>query len=84
MDPEDYLEPEIAVTAAVTAALFSPRVRKFIRRGLVYGTAGVLMAGDTITSFARSVSRSFEQTRHMVSEQQTGSQPETALEGSGG
>jgi|SRR5947209_10504127 len=52
---EDYMEPEVAVTAAVTAAVFSPPVRKFIRRGLVYGMAGVLIAGDAISSFARSV-----------------------------
>ncbi|GHO85808.1 hypothetical protein [Dictyobacter formicarum] len=80
MEPEDFVEPEVAVTAAVIAALFSPRVRKVIRQGLVYGTAGVLMAGDTITSFARSVSRSFGQTRTMMGEQQPAAQPE----GSGG
>ena len=51
MDIEDFVEPEIAVTAAVTAALFSPRARKFLRKGLVYGTAGALAAGDVITLF---------------------------------
>jgi len=83
MEFEDYLEPEIAVTAVVTAALFSPRARKLIRRGLVYGTAGVLMAGDTITSFARSVNRSFAQNRNSV-EGQPVSQPETSPNGLGG
>jgi hypothetical protein len=61
MELEDYLQPEIAVTAAVTAAVFSPRVRKLLRQGAVYGTAGVLIAGDAITSFARSVGRGFQQ-----------------------
>ncbi|BCL81553.1 hypothetical protein ccbrp13_40180 [Ktedonobacteria bacterium brp13] len=83
MEFEDYLEPEIAVTAVVTAALFSPRARKLIRRGLVYGTAGVLMAGDTITSFARSVNRSFAQNRTPV-EGQPASQSETSSSGLGG
>jgi len=57
---EDYLEPEVAVTAVVTAAVFSPRARKLIRRGAVYGLAGILMAGDAIASFTRSVSQGVE------------------------
>ena len=61
MELEDYLEPEIAVTAAVTAAVFSQRGRQFLRRGAVYGIAGVLMAGDAITSFARSIGQGFRQ-----------------------
>lgn len=52
---EDYLEPEVAVTAAVTAALFSPKARKLIRRGAVYGMAGILKAGDAVAAFASSV-----------------------------
>ena len=58
---EDFLEPEVAVTAVVTAAVFSPKGRKWIRRGLVYGTAGVLIAGDALTSFGRSVGRGVQQ-----------------------
>ncbi|GAC1345800.1 MAG: hypothetical protein NVS4B7_11070 [Ktedonobacteraceae bacterium] len=58
---EDYLEPEIAVTAVVTAAVFSPQARKLIRRGLVYGTAGVLIAGDAIASMARTVGQGVQQ-----------------------
>ena len=61
MELEDYLQPEIAVTAAVAAAIFSPQVRKLLRRGAVYGTAGVLIAGDTITSFVRSMGQGFRQ-----------------------
>lgn len=52
---EDYLEPEVAVAAAVTAVLFSPRARKIIRRGAVYGMAGLLKAGDAVSAFAGSV-----------------------------
>lgn len=63
MDVDDFMEPEIALTAAVTAALFSPRARKVMRKGLVYGTAGVLAAGDAITSFARGFAHSVEQAR---------------------
>jgi hypothetical protein len=52
---EDYMEPEIAVTAAVTAAVFSPQGRKVIRRSAVYGLAGLLVAGDAIASFSRNI-----------------------------
>jgi len=58
---EDFLEPEVAVTAVVAAAVFSPKGRSWIRRGLVYGTAGVLIAGDALTSFGRSVGRGVQQ-----------------------
>ena len=62
MELEDYLEPEIAVTAAITAALFSPRGRQILRRGVVYSIAGVMIAGDAITSFARNIGQGFKQT----------------------
>lgn len=55
MELEDFLEPEIAVTAVVAAAIFSPGARKILRRGLVYGTAGALIAGDAVTTFARRI-----------------------------
>jgi hypothetical protein len=58
---EDYLEPEVAVAVAVTAAIASPPVRKVLRRGLVYGLAGVLSASDKITAAARSVAQSAQQ-----------------------
>lgn len=61
MDIDDFAEPEIAVTAAITAAIFSPRARKVIRKGLVYGMAGILVAGDTVLSLARSVERGVQQ-----------------------
>lgn len=58
---DDFAEPEIAVTAAVTAAIFSPRARKVIRKGLVYGMAGILVAGDTVASLTKSVGRGIQQ-----------------------
>ena len=53
----DFVESEVAVAAAATAALFSPRVRGLLRAGAVYGLAGLLTAGDTISSLARSAVR---------------------------
>lgn len=58
---EDYLEPEIAVTAAVTATIFSPQARKLLRRGAVYGIAGALIASDTVVSFVKSIGQGFQQ-----------------------
>jgi hypothetical protein len=54
---DDFVEPETAIAVGATAAIFSPRVREFLHRGAVYGVAGVLVAGDAVTSFARGVRR---------------------------
>ena len=59
---DDYLEPEVAIAVAVTAAVASPPVRKVLRRGLVYGLAGLLVAGDKITAATREIARSAQQT----------------------
>jgi hypothetical protein len=58
---DDFMEPEVAVTAAVAAAVFSPKVRRVVRRGLVYGMAGILIAGDAISSFARNVGQGIQE-----------------------
>ena len=55
MAVDDYLESEVALAVAVTAAALSPRVRGFLRAGAVYGLAGVLAIGDTVGAFARGV-----------------------------
>jgi len=55
------MQPEVAVTAVVAAAVFSPKARRVIRRGLVYGMAGALLAGDAIASFARSVGQGVQE-----------------------
>jgi len=54
---DDYAEPEIAVAVAATAAVFSPRVRHVLRRGAVYGLAGLMIAGDAVSSFAHGVAQ---------------------------
>jgi hypothetical protein len=82
MELEDYLEPEIAVTAAVTAAVLSPRMRHLLRRGAVYGLAGVLIAGDTIASFARNIGDGFRQGGAPTTEAEA--RPATASPGEGG
>lgn len=58
---EDYMQPEVAVAAVVTAAVFSPRTRRVMRRGLVYGMAGAMIAGDAIASFARSLGQGVQE-----------------------
>ncbi len=58
---EDYLESEVVVAVAATAAVLSPRVRGMLRRGAVYGLAGVLRAGDAISSAAPTVSQGNQQ-----------------------
>lgn len=58
---EDYLESEVVVAVAATAAVLSPRVRGVLRRGAVYGLAGVLRAGDAISSTAPVVSQGAQQ-----------------------
>ncbi|HLJ97667.1 MAG TPA: hypothetical protein VKU02_31185 [Gemmataceae bacterium] len=61
MAVDDFLDPEVAIAVAVTAAVASPPVRKVLRRGLVYGLAGLLVAGDKITGAARQIAHSAEQ-----------------------
>lgn len=57
MAVDDYVESEVAVAVAATAVVLSPKARKVLRRGAVYGLAGAMMAGDAVASFARGVSR---------------------------
>jgi hypothetical protein len=53
MAAEDFMESEVALAVAATAALFSPRVRGVVRQGAVYGVAGVLTAGRAVAGVAR-------------------------------
>lgn len=76
---DDYLEPEVAVAVAVTAAVASPSVRKVLRRGLVYGLAGLLVAKDKAVTMAQSVAEGARQTvanDGASNSQATGSVPE--------
>jgi hypothetical protein len=52
---DDYLDSEVAVAVAATAVALSPRVRRLVRRGAVYGVAGALKATDVVTAAARGV-----------------------------
>lgn len=58
---EDFLEPEVGWAVAVTAAVASPAVRKVLRKGAVYGLAGILMAGDAVSTLAQGVKRGVQQ-----------------------
>jgi len=55
------LEPEVGIAAVVVAAIFSPRARRWIRQGAVYGMAGILVAGDAIASLGRSFGQGVRQ-----------------------
>src|SRR5262249_38190910 len=51
----------VAVTAAVTAAVAAPPVRRALRRGAVYGLAGLLIAGDKLSALNRNARPSAQQ-----------------------
>lgn len=57
---DDYLEPEVAVTAVVAAAIFSPQGRQILRKGAVYGLAGVLVAGDALSTAGRNLGQGLQ------------------------
>jgi Tfp pilus assembly ATPase PilU len=59
MDLDEVPEAEVAVAVAVTAVLASPKVRRFIRRGAVYGLAALLASGSGMAEATQSLSRSF-------------------------
>ena len=52
---DDWMDSEVAVAVAATAAVLSPGFRRVLRRGAVYGVAGVLKATDVATAAARGV-----------------------------
>ncbi len=58
---DDYLEPEVAIAVAVTAAVASPPVRRAIRKGAVYGLAGLLMLGDKVSAMSRNLAQGAQQ-----------------------
>lgn len=57
MAAEDFIEAEVGVAVAATAVVLSPTVRSWLRKGAVYGLAGVMMAGDAVAAAARGASR---------------------------
>jgi len=80
---EDFADPEVAIAAAVTAAVFSPKVRGLLRRGAVYGMAGVLVAGDAVSSVARDIGSTVQRvgvTRQNGTERKSADQAESSGE----
>lgn len=82
MDTDDILNPVVGAAVAITAAVFSPPVRRVVRRGAVYGLAGVLIAGDAISSFTQGVSRGARQATQPDGRE--AQQPAAAKEQAGG
>lgn len=70
---DDYLESEVVIAAAVTAAVASPTVRKWIRKGAVYGLAGLLTIGDRVSGAAKNLAHSAQQMASNMTTQ--GAQP---------
>jgi hypothetical protein len=72
MAMDDYMESEVAVAVAATAAVLSPPVRRVLRRGAVYGLAGAIMAGDAVSSFARGAARGVKDAAESATEAMQG------------
>ncbi len=51
------IDEEVVAAVAATAAAMSPRARRVARKGLVYGLAGALKAGDVAVAAARGAAR---------------------------
>ena len=56
----DLFDKEVVVAVGATAALMSERARRVLRRGAVYGIAGVMSAGEAVTAAAKRVGRDTE------------------------
>jgi hypothetical protein len=67
---DDYLEPEVMIAVAVTAAVASPPVRKVMRKGAVYGLAGLMMLGDRMRDMAHNVAQAAQQQRQQTASPQ--------------
>ena len=84
MDLDDFVEPEVGVAVAVTAAVatvaLSSTVRGWLRKGAVYGLAGVLMAKDRVTDMAQNVRERASQAggAHEAGQAPAGQRPEGA------
>lgn len=66
---DDFAESEVAIAVAATAAVLSPQVRGALRKGAVYGLAGVLTAGDMIGSFVSGFGRGVQQATPATAEE---------------
>ena len=54
---DDFMEPEVAVAVAITAAVAAPPVRKALRKGAVYGLAGLMIARDKMAALAHNAAQ---------------------------
>jgi hypothetical protein len=79
---DDYMEPEVAIAVAVTAAVASPPVRKVMRKGAVYGLAGLLMLGDRLSAMSRTIVQTAQQTAASMTHGATNgaTEPQSAAE----
>jgi hypothetical protein len=89
---EDFTDPEVAVVAVVAAAVFSPKVRGWLRRGAVYGTAGAISSvargvGQSVqqagTAAANSAQNAMHQAKNNATQQKSESDANTSKEGWG-
>lgn len=84
MAVDDYVDSEVALAVAATAAIFSPPVRALLRRGAVGGLAGLLTVADLAQSVAKVVEHGITLTTTRASpglEDITDRPPETAAPG---
>jgi hypothetical protein len=83
---DDFMDPEVGIAVAATAMIFSPRVRNVLRRGAVYSLAGVLRAGDAVSSAARGAAAEVQRTAAAGAEaaQQTATEPRSTARGGRG
>lgn len=51
------METEVGLAIVGTAAAVSPRARRLLRQGAVYGLAGAMKAGDAVWGAARGAVR---------------------------
>ena len=66
MDVEDFANSEVAIAVAASAAVLSPRVRRVLRRSVVYGVAGALLAWDAAAPLARGTQQATSSTGSAV------------------
>ena len=57
MELEDFTEPEVLTAVALVAIAASPAARRVVRRGAVYGLAGLMIAADAVRSVATGVAQ---------------------------
>lgn len=59
---EDFFESEVGIAVAATAVVLSPRVRGWLRRGVVYALATGMKAGDAAGTAARGLASEVQNT----------------------